>query len=201
MQIYVFIGFVVEVEENMTRFPDRQSHRLRWFDYSFARVYFVTICTHEREHFFGRIRNEIMYLNETGRISRRQASITRPFPRCSNKRFCLYAQPFSWIGYHLQKNQYTEHATTLPRSEEKTMEAQNPQLKKPYKPPKLGEIVRSFKAASTRRIHVVGTHNFAWQDNYLDEIVRNDDRFRVLCNYIRDNPKRWEIDKLYKPEP
>jgi putative transposase len=54
----------------MQQFPDRQSHRLRWFDIRSSQTYFVTICTHDRMHFFGRIRHETMYLNEIGKLSR-----------------------------------------------------------------------------------------------------------------------------------
>ena len=41
------------------------------------------------------------------------------------------------------------------------MEEQNPQLKKPYNRPTLGEIIRTFKAASTHLIRVSRGHNFA----------------------------------------
>jgi hypothetical protein len=81
------------------------------------------------------------------------------------------------------------------------MEERIPELKKPYKPPHLGEIVRTFKGASTCLIRKAGTHNFGWQANYWDEIIRSSACEDVLRNYIRRNPERWEKDKLYKPEP
>jgi putative transposase len=46
----------------------RRSIRLAGFDYRNPATYFVTMCTHNREHVFGEIRNGMMGLNENGRI-------------------------------------------------------------------------------------------------------------------------------------
>ena len=55
--------------------PARHKHpRLRGYDYCQVGAYFVTICTHHREHLFGRVINgsmasdPIMELNDAGRI-------------------------------------------------------------------------------------------------------------------------------------
>ncbi len=47
----------------------RKINRLRDFDYSNSGYYFLTICTKNREEFFGRIENERMILNEFGIIA------------------------------------------------------------------------------------------------------------------------------------
>jgi putative transposase len=47
----------------------RRSVRLRGYDYSEAGAYFVTICTREKQHLFGEIRDKEMYLNERGQIA------------------------------------------------------------------------------------------------------------------------------------
>jgi putative transposase len=46
----------------------RRSIRLKGYDYASPGYYFVTICTHQREHLFGNIRNGIMCVNELGGI-------------------------------------------------------------------------------------------------------------------------------------
>jgi len=46
----------------------RKSNRLKRYDYSQAGAYFVTICAHLRESFFGQIENGEMILNEYGTI-------------------------------------------------------------------------------------------------------------------------------------
>lgn len=44
------------------------SFRLKNWDYSNIGLYFLTICTKKKEHFFGNIENDIMVLNEVGLI-------------------------------------------------------------------------------------------------------------------------------------
>jgi len=48
-------------------YSDRQSPRLKWYDYSSAGRYAVTICTYDRDYLFGDIKAEKMYPNEVGR--------------------------------------------------------------------------------------------------------------------------------------
>ncbi|MBF0200971.1 MAG: Fic family protein [Desulfamplus sp.] len=48
--------------------PNRQSIRLKNYDYSQPGYYFITICTQERIHRFGKIIDEKMRLNDAGKI-------------------------------------------------------------------------------------------------------------------------------------
>ena len=54
----------------MTRYPNnrRRSIRLPGYDYSAAGLYFVTICTYQRQCLFGAVVNGAMRLNDLGRI-------------------------------------------------------------------------------------------------------------------------------------
>jgi REP element-mobilizing transposase RayT len=45
-----------------------KSNRLQNYDYSSSGAYFITICTKNREHFFGKIINGKMVLNDLGKI-------------------------------------------------------------------------------------------------------------------------------------
>ncbi len=47
----------------------RKSPRLQGYDYSQAGAYFVTICTHRRQHLFGEVRAGEMMLNASGEIA------------------------------------------------------------------------------------------------------------------------------------
>jgi REP element-mobilizing transposase RayT len=48
----------------------RKHTRLREWDYSSAGVYFITICCHKRESYFGKISNHKMNLSEIGIIAK-----------------------------------------------------------------------------------------------------------------------------------
>ncbi len=61
-----FLNPCMEKFKNKYRIP---SARLAGWDYSRPGSYFITICTKNREHFFGEIKNHEMYLNEIGIIA------------------------------------------------------------------------------------------------------------------------------------
>jgi REP element-mobilizing transposase RayT len=52
--------------QNKYRIP---SARLQNWDYRWAGAYFITLCTHHRQHFFGEIANGKMQLSEIGKIA------------------------------------------------------------------------------------------------------------------------------------
>ena len=37
-----------------------------------------------------------------------------------------------------------------------------------------------------------------WQRGYYDHIIRNDDEYRRIVAYIRNNPLRWAEDSLFQ---
>ena len=61
--------------------------------------------------------------------------------------------------------------------------------------PKLGDIMRTFKALVTRRAKVAGIELFAWQRNYYEHVIRNDEELSRIRQYIEEKPIRWEDDE------
>jgi REP element-mobilizing transposase RayT len=39
-----------------------------------------------------------------------------------------------------------------------------------------------------------------WQRGYHDHVIRNQEDYVALAEYIQTNPIRWELDKLYAEE-
>ena len=48
--------------------PKRKKNRLSGYDYSGEGLYFVTICTQERGNLFGDVVEELMILNDVGKM-------------------------------------------------------------------------------------------------------------------------------------
>ncbi|MBC1240030.1 MULTISPECIES: hypothetical protein [Nostoc] len=69
---------------------DRNSIRLRGYDYSSVGFYFVTICTYKRQCLFGEIVNEEMVLNEYGKI------VAEEWIESSEIRQYIQNNPQSW---------------------------------------------------------------------------------------------------------
>ncbi|MDR2713894.1 MAG: transposase [Clostridiales bacterium] len=68
----------------------------------------------------------------------------------------------------------------------------------------LPDIVHRFKSLTTKR-YGDGVKNNAWkpypgrlwQRNYYEQIIRNDDDYNRIANYIENNPKNWKDDELW----
>ena len=49
---------------------ERKKIRLKGYDYSQSGYYFVTICTKNREEWFGKVENETMRLSQFGEVAK-----------------------------------------------------------------------------------------------------------------------------------
>ena len=64
----------------------------------------------------------------------------------------------------------------------------------------LGVIIGSFKSAVTKRIHRSGLlkQKLIWQRNYYEHIIRDDEDYQQIYEYIESNPINWEFDNENK---
>jgi REP element-mobilizing transposase RayT len=58
----------------------------------------------------------------------------------------------------------------------------------------LGEVVRTFKAASAIRVRREVDPGFAWQRNYFERVLRDEERLARARRYVAENPARWADD-------
>ena len=73
--------------------------------------------------------------------------------------------------------------------------------------PKCGElatIVRAFKSAVTKHVRALCAtplqptpQKKLWQRNYWENIIRNEQSYQYIANYIINNPAKWENDRFY----
>ncbi len=59
----------------------------------------------------------------------------------------------------------------------------------------LSKIIRWYKGRTSfesRKIHA----DFAWQPRYHDHIIRNDESFQKISEYIKNNPANWSADQF-----
>ncbi len=67
--------------------------------------------------------------------------------------------------------------------------------------PKAGSIstiIRSYKSSCSKHINLITPdHGFFWQPRYYDHIIRNNEEYFRIKNYIINNPKHWKQDKFF----
>ena len=56
----------------------------------------------------------------------------------------------------------------------------------------LSQLVGAFKTTSSKKIHLLGCSDFAWQRSFYDHILRDDESLEDVFDYIQTNPSRWE---------
>lgn len=73
--------------------------------------------------------------------------------------------------------------------------------------PTVSDIVQSFKRYSTVEYAKMVKQGLLppfdkqiWQRSFYDHIIRNRDDYNEVYKYIYENPKHWELDKLYSKE-
>ena len=61
----------------------------------------------------------------------------------------------------------------------------------------IGAIVRGFKIGVTKWMrHNTNVHD-VWQRNYYENIIRNEQSYATISDYIRNNPAKWNADKFF----
>ncbi len=162
----------------------RRSSRLPGYDYSQAGMYFVTICTNQKECLFGEIIDGEMRLNECGEIvGKRWNEIPLHYPNVKlDECVIMPNHVHGIIALENSRLVGAQHAAPL----------QNINVA----PGSLGAIVRSFKSAVTKRINEIGsmTGITIWQRNYHEHIIRDEKSLNQIREYIVNNPAQWEMD-------
>ncbi len=60
----------------------------------------------------------------------------------------------------------------------------------------ISRIIRWYKGRCSFEIHKIAAE-FEWQSRFHDHIIRNDESFQRISNYIANNPSKWTDDKFY----
>jgi putative transposase len=183
----------------VSKHPDRQSTRVKWFDYKSAGRYAVTICTRHRDHTFGEIRTERMFFNDAGRVARTLwYSLPDRFPGVCLDAFVLMPNHLHGIVIIPSTRLTIENMPErFQPSKRALMQEQHPELQG-YTPPSLGTMIREYKGAATYRLRQSGAKNFGWQDRYWSSVLLTEATLQRARRYIYENPRNWEKDAFYK---
>ncbi|NCR55323.1 MAG: transposase [Microcystis aeruginosa L211-07] len=185
----------------------RRSIRLRNYDYSQPGAYFVTICTYQKQSWFGEIKNGQMYLNQLGKIVADEWLKTCKIrPNFQLDEWVIMPNHFHGI---VIINDYSGDDQSLGAGNRPLdlgagnrpldLGARDAPLQQ--KPNSLSSCIAGFKSAVTKRINLLrqNTDTPIWQRNYYESILRDEKYLAVVREYIINNPKNWPNDRDYLP--
>ena len=194
---------------------DRHAFRAEWHDYN-SGIYFVTICSKDKQHIFGKIKDSIMILSDIGKIvercildiSNHHTNVelwnyvimpnhihmvinvgTQPAP--VGTRYIASEQPMQTAGQHMG-------CLRVPRHGEPCEDFHHNSS--------LAVVVGTFKAAVTRLMRTRCIASLqqrqqqiqtVWQPRYHEHIIRNQRAFENIMNYVDMNIEKWSHDCFY----
>jgi REP element-mobilizing transposase RayT len=178
-----------------------QSARLQNWDYSWNAPYFITICTHNRQCFFGEITNGKMKLSKIGKIIETEWLKTfemRPDMNLEMGEFIVMPNHFHAIII-IGENDFNRRCGLQRRDAMHCVSthADTNHIKNKFGPQSknLASIIRGFKIGVTKNARKINS-DFAWQTRFHDHIIRNDESYKSISEYIINNPSKWDDDKF-----
>ncbi len=173
----------------------RRSIRLKGYDYLQAGLYFITICTQNRLHFFGEIQNGEMVLNDAGMMIN---TVWDEIP--------IYYNGFNLHEFVVMPNHVHGIIQIIPNPVGATTGAGGVGglSHVSVAPLSLSDIVHRFKTLTTKQYtDGVKNNNWPrfnkklWQRNYYEHIIRDEKAYHQISEYIQTNPLTWQDDKYY----
>lgn len=188
---YVVYGITVMTSNKKI---GRKYTRLKNYNYAANGYYFVTICTHQKQRFFGDVVNGKMQLSTVGKIAHQYWS---EIPEHSQH---TYLDEFIIMPNHVHGiiiidnpdgsvvlwNDPTDNGGW---DLSQTMSQLSP------KSGTLSVIVRSYKSSVTRWCRQHGDDIFCWQSRFYEIIIRDEKSLNNIRRYIINNPAKWSEDR------
>jgi hypothetical protein len=192
---------------NKYRIP---SARAAWHDYN-GGFYFITICTAGRKCYFGHIEHEKMILNVLGqKLNDKIRDLTNHHPYAVitvDQIMPNHLHLIVCIDEMMQKN----HRDADGRDVACRVSMNNPD--NPETPVIKNEKMQAIadqcgllstamggmKSSLTRFAHD-NKIEFGWQTRFHDHIIRDEEEYCRIEQYIRNNPAIWRDDKFYTGE-
>lgn len=163
--------------------PKRRSIRLQRFDYRHPNAFFITLCARERQHLFGHITDGVLQPTALGFLAQ---------------------QLWPTIGIHAN-HAVPEELVLMPNHLHAVLQitvAANSTTREAFGkavPGSLPTLMKSFKSTVTREARRQGltTGKSIWQRGYYEHVIRNEQDYLRILEYMADNPRRWEQDRFY----
>lgn len=231
----------------------RRSIRLKGYDYSQEGLYFITLCCHDRNNYFGFVEHGNMVFSEAGKIAHEcWLDIPNHFPNTvlhefvimpnhvhgiieivpsndplgaknlspnskeitnnDSKEFQVISNNSSQIDKVTNINTEDKRANintegnkeninsadtgaNINREDKRAKDFSPQRFQSPSRT--IGSIVRGYKIGVTKWMRQNTSVYSVWQRNYYEHIIRNEQAYRNISDYIINNPKKWQEDKFH----
>ena len=158
--------------------PQRKIIRRKKYDYTSWWIYFVTINTKHREHFFGTIKHGIVWLSSQWILCYRSIQALPTIRETLTLYEYIVMPDHIHLMFHVREG---IHPPSLTNGTANAV---------PYTKQSLWSIIGNFKSMVTRQCNQQWLP-FSQQRSYHDRVVRDEKEWYHISNYIMHNPKNW----------
>ncbi|MEM8720032.1 MAG: transposase [Cyanobacteria bacterium P01_G01_bin.39] len=179
------------------------SARLQSWDYGSDGMYFITICTGERRHFFGEVAQGKMVLSHIGIIADvLWYEIKNHAHNVELGEFII--MPNHVHGILILNNSGNNNVIDGRRDKACLVSTTNKidrncigknRFQNQGKNT-ISSIVGGYKSAVTKHARRLG-FDFYWQSRFHDHIIRDEQSYLRITEYIVNNPRNWQDDCFY----
>ena len=159
--------------------PKREAKRVKWDAYQNG-CYFITICTKNKAHYFGEIKQQKMYLSKLGNKLSEIIEIT----------LSIRDDQYIEIPIYTIMPNHLHLIITLNYKVDCHQHYFGPQRKN------LSSVIRGIKSALTSYA-IENKISFEWQPRFYEHIIQNQKAFDFIYDYIENNVINWDKDCFY----
>ncbi len=152
--------------------------RAQTWDYGSNGMYFITICTKDKKHFFGEITNGKMELSPLGAIA---DVLWHTIPHHAK---------FVELGEFVVMPNHIHGIVILNHPDGGSNAATGKHRFQNIGANTISSIIGSYKSAVTKHANRLGLEN-GWQTRFYDRIIPDADALERVSQYIVNNPKNW----------
>ena len=169
----------------------------RWQDYNYAQdgFYFVTVCTKNRELFFGDVKEEKMILSEIGIIA--DGFWSKIIDNFSFVKLDYYIVMPNHVHVVLEIDHGGDNDNIVETRRGASLRGEYKRKFGPLQKNSLSSIINHYKGGVTKMCRQYDI-NFAWQARFHDRVIRDENELNRVRQYVIDNPLHWELDRNNK---
>jgi REP element-mobilizing transposase RayT len=175
-------------------FYDRKNHRLNNYDYGRCGYYFITICTKNRIPVLSTISppsvgsDALVAPKPTVTLTPMGKKVLESWNKIETMNENVFIQNFVFMPDHI-------HGIILMDNPDIITDPKGDydfQVQERRGRRSLQGLIKDFKSVTTRQYKAMFQVNESlWQESYYDEVIRSQEKYHEIWNYIEHNPARW----------
>ncbi len=156
-----------------------KANRLINYDYSAYGAYFITICTNNKRCLFWE-KSALNIINQQESFTLSEIGETVKSAIINIEK--IYSNVIV-DKYVVMPNHIHMIIMLMNNNDGRTLFAPTPCISR---------IIKQFKGIVTKQVGCA-----IWQKSFYDHIIRNENDYKMIWQYIDNNPLKWELDSLY----